>query len=350
MAEVMTLRQRLEAFWAGERPDQIPFTIYQNEWRHTADDPAWLPMFEQGLGVTWYIPSYELRWRDVEVVHDHASEEGREVRRETWRSPVGEVTATWVDGWHDKYFLEGADDYRVMTDIVRRTEVVPAYDAFLAREAELPWFGVAIPVIGRTPLQTILVDLAGLENFAWHLFEYEEPLRELYEALLDRFRRIVEIVAEGPGHYVSNLENFTAETLGPRRYEEFLLPVYEECFPWLHQAGKIVGCHYDGQTASCKELIARAPIDLIESLTPPPEGDMTLAEARAAWPDKLFWSNINVSLYELPPEELKRIVLERVEEAAPDGRRLAFEISEQYPHNWRQSVPVILEALRETRS
>ena len=157
-------------------------------------------------------------------------------------------------------------------------------------------------------------------------------------------------VAEGPGRYVACLENFTADSLGPRRYEEFLLSVYEECFSVLHEAGKIVGCHYDGRTVSCREQIARAPIDLIESLTPPPEGDQTLAEARAAWPDKLFWSNINVGCYDLPPEKLKQVVWERVEQAAPDSRRLAFEISEQYPANWRQSIQVVLDALKETGS
>ena len=76
---------------------------------------------------------------------------------------------------------------------------------------------------------------------------------------------------------------------------------------------------------------------------------MSLAECRAEWPEKLFWSNINVECYYLPPEQLKRVVLERVAEAAPDGRRLAFEVSEQYPDNWRESIPVVLEALRETQ-
>ena len=33
---------------------------------------------------------------------------------------------------------------------------------------------------------------------------------------------------------------------------------------------------------------------------------MTLAEARAAWPDKLLWSNINLGCYELPPDALKQ--------------------------------------------
>ena len=76
---------------------------------------------------------------------------------------------------------------------------------------------------------------------------------------------------------------------------------------------------------------------------------MTLAECRAAWPDKLFWSNINVACYNLPPEQLTALVLDRVEEASPDGKRLAFEVSEQYPANWKESMLVVLEALRETR-
>jgi hypothetical protein len=262
---------------------------------------------------------------------------------------VGEISATWANDWQQEYWLKSPDDYRVMTHIVRNTDIVPAYETFGAAEKKMAPYAVTWSLLGRTPLQEILVDYAGLENFSFHLFDYEAEVRQLYEALLANFRRKVEIVAAGPGRFVSNLENFTAETLGPKRYAEFLLPVYKECFPILHQASKIVGCHYDGQTVSVKELIARAPIDLIESLTPPPEGDQTLAEARAIWPDKLFWSNINVSAYELPKNELQKLILERVEQAAPDGRRLAFEISEVLQENWKESIPTVLEALRETR-
>jgi len=345
----MNIRERIDAFWSGERPDQIPFTIYWNEWRHTAGDPAWAPLFAGGLGVTWYLRSFATAVRGVDTEDRRYEAAGRAMRRVTHRTPVGGIHAIWESGWNTKYFLETPADYRVMTYIVRHTEFTPCYEAYQAQADALPPWGIAIPELWRTPLQQILVDFAGLENFCRHLAECEEEVRRLYAALLDNFRRVVEIVARGPGRYLSNLENFTADTLGPRRFAEFLLPVYEECFPALHAAGKIVGCHYDGRLASCRQAIARAPIDLIESLTPPPEGDLTLAEARAAWPGKLFWSNINVGCYELPPAELQALVLRRAAEAAPDGRRLAFEVSEQYPANWRQSLPVVLAALRETR-
>lgn len=346
----MTIRERLEAFWSGERPDQIPYTIYQNEWRHVSDDPAWLPMFENGLGVTWLFTSYRSRTEETETAEQEYQEAGNLVRRQVTRTPVGEISATWTDGWQRKYWLETADDYRVMTYVARHTRFEPDYESFQAQERVLPQYGIALCDIGRTPMQTILVDLAGAENFALHLCDYEDEVHELYDALLENFRRRVEIVADGPGRYVECLENFTAEMLGPHRYEEFLVPVYDECFPQLRDAGKIVGCHYDGATRCCAAQIAAAPFDVVESLTPPPEGDQSLAEARSVWPDKLFWSNINVASYDLPPRELARLVLDRVTEAAPDGRRLAFEVSEQYPANWRSSIPVVLEALAETRA
>ena len=345
----MNIHERLETFWAGERPDEIPYTVYHTKWQDVKDDRAWEAMFANGLGLTFNEYPIKLDVSDLETIQRDTVEKGIHMRHVIWRTSVGEVSATWTNDWQQEYWLKSPEDYRVMTHIVENTDIVPAYQTFGAAEKEMAPYAVTWSLLGRTPLQEILVDYAGLENFSFHLFDYEAEVRQLYDALLDSFRRKVEIVAAGPGRFVSNLENFTAETLGPKRYEEFLLPVYEECFPILHQAGKIVGCHYDGQTANVKHLIARAPIDLIESLTPPPEGDQTLAEARAVWSEKLFWSNINVSAYELPKDELKKLILERVEQGAPDGRRLAFEISEVLQENWRESIPTVLEALKETR-
>jgi hypothetical protein len=346
----MNIRERIRAFWAGQRPDVIPYTIYSYEWEGVKNDPAWKAMYAKGLGVTFFKPVAKYSTPGLEERTDEYTEGGVKVMRHTMSTPAGEVHEIHHDGWNRKYWIETPEDYRVMTWIAAHTKAEPAYDEFLAEEKSAPPFAVVIPALRRTPLQEILVDLTGLENFGMHLFEHRHEMMVLYEALLAKFRRTVEIAAGGPGRYVECLENFTAETLGPRRYEEFLAPVYEECCAMLHGAGKLFGTHYDGKTASCRGEIARAPIDLVESLTPPPEGDQTLAECRAAWPDKLFWSNINVGLYQLPPRELRRVVLERVEEAAPDGRRLAFEVSEHLPVNWRESMPVVLEALAETRA
>jgi hypothetical protein len=344
----LSIRERIEAFWSGEQPDRIPYTIYQNEWRHTATDPRWQPLYEKGLGVTWHIPTVHEQWAaDIELVQDKWMDAGQKHERRTIKTPVGEIYDLHVDDWQRKYCLETAEDYRVMTYVARHTTVIPIYEHYEEKARQIGPYGIPLVAIGRTPLQSILVDFVGLENFAYQLTDLHDEMMELYDALLDVLRRKTALAAEGPGRFISVLENFTADSLGPVRYRQLLLPVYQELFPVLRSAGKIVGAHYDGQLSACKRLIAQAPIDLIESLTSPPEGDMSLAEARSAWPDKLFWSNINVALYYLPPEELKQVVWQRIKDGAPDGRRLAFEVSEQIPDNWFESVGTVLDALEE---
>ncbi len=345
----MNIHENLEAFWRGERPEQIPYTIYQWEWRHSTTDPAWQPMYDAGFGVTHHLATWWTKTDGVQTVHDTVTEGGITYGRATMKTPVGEVWTTSLEGWTQKHWLQTAEDYRVMTWIAQHTEVLPAYESYNDKAAKLGPAGVPLIFGGRTPIQTILVDYAGLENFAMQLFDMAEEVQALYEALLKQFARRMEIIAEGPGRFVSMLENFTAETLGPSRFAEFILPLYKKHFPMVQAAGKVIGTHYDGKIASCVPHIAGAPVDLIESLTEPPEGDLTLDEARRLLPDKLFWSNINVSDYQLPPAQLRDRVHELIGRGAVDGKRLAFEVSEHIPANWKESIPVVLNALRETR-
>ena len=220
---MMNIRERLEAFWAGERPDVIPFTIYQNEWRHTQDDPSWQSLYEKGLGVTWHLRSTKDIWPGgVEMRDEAATEDGKKLMKRVISTPVGEVYELYDDEWRQKHFLETAEDYAVLTYLAKNLHIEPCYDEYLAQEKAIAPYGVGMAFTGRTPNQTILVDLVGLENYAFHLFDLEAEMMELYEALLDNFRKRVNLVAGGPGKFVSVLENFTAETLGPRRFQTTL--------------------------------------------------------------------------------------------------------------------------------
>lgn len=343
----MTIRERMEAFYAGERPDQIPYTTYH--WMSgDKDQEEWQALFDAGLGATVHIGTVKSTTTNVEYANETYEKDGKRVDKSITRTPVGEIWSARENGWPQEHQLKTPEDYRVMKYIVEHTELEPSYEDYLTRERELPPHAIPLVSTGRTPIQHMLVDYAGLANFGMHLFDFEDAVLELYEAMRKQCVRRFEIVAEGPGRFVSILENFSADTLGPNRFAQFMLPVYEEIMPMLHQSRKIAGTHYDGLLASCKELVARSPVDLIESLTAPPEGDVPLDEARAAWPDKLFWTNLNVSHYNLPPEQLKAKVLELVEQGSDNGSRFAFEISEDLPRNWRESVPVVLDALKET--
>ena len=343
----MKFRERIEAVWAGERPDVIPYSIYEWIWSGQRHDPAWEAMFAEGLGLTHHVFAYDTEMQDVEVEDVRGQEDGHDVRRLTYTTPVGSVTETWADGWQGECFLKEPADYHTMVWIVDHTTITPRLDRIKAKLAACGPHEAVWSAMKRNPYQRMLVDWAGVGNFPFHLADFEEDVRALYEALRREFRKRTEIAAQAPGRFVHFGENFNAAAIGPDRYAEFILPVYEECIGMLHDAGKIVGAHYDGHTANCAAVINRSPLDLVESFTEPPEGDQTLAQARANWPEKLLWCNIGLNEYDLPLDELHDRIQAMAADGAPDGKRLAFEVSENLPANWRDAMPVVLAALKE---
>ena len=344
----MNPRENLVAALEGENPDWIPLTINEE---FLTKDPEWPGLLSAGLcrvscGGTWRRTVTE----GIETRNAPDVWQGKSAVRQITTTPAGEISRLLVDGWVQEYYLKEPADYRVMEYIVRHTRLEPDREnrnRFRQKEEEMGSQGITLLAPGRSPMQTILVDYVGLENFAYHLSEGFPEIQALYDALLDNLVRTCEIAAAGPGRYVQLLENLTAESWGPKRFAEFHLPVYEKILPILHAGGKKVYVHYDGRLACLAELIGRTQIDGIESLTMPPEGDLTYTEARNAWPDKFLWANIRVSDYLLQTEQLRKQIRNLTDQAAPDRRLLAFEISEDRPENWRESIPAVLETLKD---
>ena len=153
------------------------------------------------------------------------------------------------------------------------------------------------------------------------------------------------LIAKGPGRYVAWFENLTIGMLGPRRYAELLTPVHEKGVA-IHKASeKRVMVHYDGQLQVIADQIANARYAMIDSLTEPPEGDMMYDECRRMWPDLVFWANINVDLYYRSPDELRDAVIAKRDRGGK--RAFAFEISEDLPTTWRETIPVVLKTLQD---
>ena len=334
----------METALSGGTPDITPLSIYS--WM--IDDlnaPQWRNLVERGLGLC------EHCWVAKRIEHgveERYIEETRGASKYVTHiksTPVGEISELYVDGWHTEYWIKSEPDYKIMQWIVENTELVADFDAYEKAEQIVGDNGLAVVTGFRSPAMSINVDWAGTEQFCCDLALEAPELFDLYQAQKKLFIEETQIIASGPGKFVKWLENLTISMLGPKRYRELLIPVYEHCVPILENSGKRVMVHYDGALDVIKDDIAQAPFHIIESLTEPPEGDMTYDQCRIAWPDKSFWANINIDCYYLPEEDLKEQVAAKRERAGKRG--LAFEISEDLPANWLESVPVVLETLNE---
>ena len=131
--------------------------------------------------------------------------------------------------------------------------------------------------------------------------------------------------------------------MGPDNYRKYLMPVYKKIFNLVQGHDKKIVVHYDGKLSLIAEDLKAIAFDGLDSLTPPPEGDMTIKQARDAWPDKFFWINPCLGWYHLPQEALVKNIIETARQAGPT--RYCMMISEEVPHNWGKNIPTVLRTL-----
>ncbi|MHB9130548.1 MAG: hypothetical protein ACYDBB_05575 [Armatimonadota bacterium] len=340
----MTTKALLETALEGGTPEITPFITYLC----FVDDlhsPRWQRLIDQGLGICEGAATFRMIEHGVEDAVEERTEGGNRISIHTRRTPAGSIRQVHTNGWHTESFVKEPRDYKVLQWIVEHTEVIPTCEGYDALAETIGDHGVITLYAGKTPAMQINVSMAGTERFCEDVALEVPELFELYDALRVLFREQMRVIAAGPGRYVRWLENLSADMLGPARYDQLLLPVYQEQAPLLEAAGKRALVHYDGTLRAVAPQIARSPLPIIESLTEPPEGDMWYDECRAAWPDKVFWANINMATYALPPAQLRDEIIAKRTRAGKRG--LAFEVAEDLPANWETAFPVILDTLRE---
>ena len=355
----MSKQSDLIAVFEGETPERTPYVIL--DWGMdraiSSDDLAsrmqsddWKRLLDMGLTIRHHCPTVRAIEHGVEHTVEERDEGGKSYRIETKTTPLGSIHQMFVDGWSQEHWVKSAEDYKVQQWIVENTELVADYDAYTRAEEVLGEHGV-IALTGhglwlhRSPMMTLNIDYIGSEQFCMDMAMDVPEFHELYEAQKKLFFDEQHLIAAGPGRYVFLYENITVNMFGPQRYADLLLPVYREVTALYESSGKRVAVHYDGALSMIANQVGEAPYHMIDSLTESPEGDMTYDQCRKFWPEKTLLGNINVDLYSKPEEVLRQAVIDKRQRGGK--RAFALQISEDTPPNWRDVIPVVLNALKE---
>jgi hypothetical protein len=354
---MMTVRENLIEALEGRTPETTPYSVYDwnmgavtsSELKTRTQEPEWKRLLDMGLGISHHCEILTAIEDGVETSIDERRDGNTVYSAQTKKTPVGEIRKVTRDGWHHEDWIKTEEDYKICTWIAEHTRFEAHPERYAAAEAAVGEHGVVVMTgVGnwthRSPAMQINIDLAGTEKFCMDVAMEEPALLDLYQARRALFLKEQALLAEMPGRYVNWLENLTINMLGPARYRDLLVSVYNEAAPILTDADKRIFVHYDGDLSCIADDIAIAPFHGIDSLTEPPEGDMTYDTCRAAWPDKVIWGNINVALYAEPADVLRQAVIEKRDRAGKQG--LAFEISEDRPADWQNTIPIVLETLR----
>ncbi|MBN1292769.1 MAG: hypothetical protein JXB48_13090 [Candidatus Latescibacteria bacterium] len=349
----MSIRKRLESTLAGDPVEQPVYLVY--DWFVKNRDIDWSHLFDLGLGQMNHVDVIEFERPHLDIVETEAIVNGQTRKDIRWITDIGELHEYYLDGWLQEYLIKSPEDYQIMAYALSDTTITPTDTYYDQSEAELGENGITVAHLGWTPyecrrtaLQEIQIDYAGLERFSIDILQEQPELLELIELLNDQIVEAFKQILKTKAQHIKLWENVSIETMGPKIFRKYHMPIYRRIFEVLDGSDKKLQVHYDGKLRVIADDIHYMPLDGIDSLTGPPEGDITAADARSAWPDKFFWLHPNLGWFSLPENELVAKIKRVVEDAGPT--RFCLMISEEVPPNWEISVPIVLHTLKNMNS
>ncbi len=317
--KMMNGRERLMTTLRGEKADRVPLTIY--DWL-IPDKKAGKRLIDKGL-IT--INSKRVFHEEIRGVTVRKKEIGLGINKEfvtTIETPVGSLVErakldpTLQSRWVIEHFIKSLDDYRVMKYVFDHTETKPAFEEFREADVRTGLRGIVLGEILPIPIQWLSVELMGTETWSEGVMMYPDEMAELHESLTRLYRQQVSIAADSPAEVIWLPDNITGSIMSPQLFDQYCGPIYAEACVELKQADKLSFSHFDGINRPIAKNIAQTPVDIIEAFTPPPMCDMTVAEACAAWPDKVLSLNVPGILFTEPYEVIESYIKQYMKEGS----------------------------------
>ena len=335
----MTPKERLLASIAGKEIDHFSWSPNLAYWWEHSDDSI-VNMGEIGFlksigadplirGHYAYAPGSR-SWDNM-MLYDVSYDGGCSVRETVdgntkhvvYETPVGQLVFTYIysesgNTWFLKeHGVKEEEDFATLAYLKDHTVLTPNYERFERESAQLGEEGLMVPILTpdlKSSFQAMVEYWVGTEGIVYAVYDYPEAVEEALAAMRRLNMRAVEICAASSAQCLLTWEDSSTTNISPDFYETYIAPEINDWCEALHKAGKYYIQHACGHLNQLMPIMARTGIDCIESISPPPTGNIEVWDARAQLPDRiaLIGGIEAVNFLSLSVTELKAYVEELV--------------------------------------
>lgn len=297
----MTSRERVLAVLNGQTPDRLP-------WAPLIDGYFTSSLPEQGLQMN-EIEAIKYVGGDIILRHvgiieskshkvEYREEKSGDETKQIFETPVGSIYTIHKNSGKTSYktksFIEDAEDIKVMQYLVEDKTFSLNMDYYNDIEKQIGDAGIPTPSGPLTPIQSLLQHDCGVENFTYLLFDYEDEMRELMDAMHECHLVQYKLMASAPDNVkaVFAYEDTSTTVMGPSWYNEFCKEQIDEYAKIVHDGGKLFITHMCGKLSGLTSEISSGIQDGIDSVCPPTTGDLWAHDALVKIPDKTIIGGI----------------------------------------------------------
>lgn len=255
----------------------------------------------------------------------YRSPKGRIVERR-FITPLGELSAkfTHTPNSHTvfitEYLIKKVEDYKIFAYMIENLEYEDQSQLCKQKEIELGNDGINVAYLHSSPAYELIQNFMGLERFLFFLNDYEEETIKLMNIMFEKFCQCYKSYSENEVPVIFIPEDASTTLYSPKIFDKYLKPVLIEYCKIIKTAGKISIMHACGHlknlTKSFSEIIG---LDCIDSVSPPPTGNVNVSEFKKAMNGVCIMGGIpaNAFLYEL--DDFKRYIRDLLLENKENG-------------------------------
>ena len=317
----MTFLERMQAVLHGETPDRVPFAPYDNLVPRGDFERE---LRNRGMGL---LLRRSWTWTELSNVGTEYQTEG-DIGYTIYHTPAGSVRSavrTHVGRISDgesvqvEWLIKRPSDYEPVIFIIENTVFHADYQGFLAHARDVGCDGL-VRSQSLSPPYDGTTQYFSLEDWALAQSEHPREFARLLAALERRAEELLPLTLAGPGELTAM--GSLSGIYGPAQYRQYVLPFYRKFVPQIQGSGKICALHaHNSNLTIFADLVKRTGVKVIEAFTPPPVGDLSLADARAAWGrDRVIWVNFPETIFWLGRQNTYHYTVDLLKQDKASGR------------------------------
>jgi hypothetical protein len=267
----------------------------------------------------------------------------------TYSTPKGSVSAkTRYDeemrkagvsiSWIEEHVIKQPEDYGVVGYIFKNLALTANDEEYKRYEDSVGDNGLpgAVAHMAAGPYQAIMRDLMPMERFYMDLlYDHPKEMLGLVDDMTPYFENIFRLAAESPAMIVRLGGNYDEVITYPKLFQDYFMPWLQHFSELLHEKGKFLYSHCDGENRGLTDLILESGIDIAEAVAPAPMTQLTIGEYYRKWgygeritifggvPSTIFMETV-------PDEEFESFIERLFREIAP-GKRFILGIGDSLP-------------------
>lgn len=276
---------------------------------------------------------------------------GRIVERK-FITPLGELTAKFIytstshTVFISEFPVKRLKDYRIFTYMIESLEYQDLTESYQKKEDEIGEDGLTVAFLHCTPAYELIQCFMGMERFHYFLNDYKNETIKLMDTMFYKFLQCYKLYSNTSVPVMLVGEDASTTIYSPEIFDNYLKPVLKEYCRIIKNAGKIAVIHACGHIKGLIKSLGETGADCIESVSPPPTGNITVSEFKKALPDFCVMGGIPANYYLLELDDFKSYVMNLLLENK-EGGNFILSSGDSVPSNAKvdniREIPDLVE-------